>query len=43
MFIRLAVTVPKSTKSCKKIPKEFELIPVQEHPRSLIWVSIESD
>jgi len=39
IFIRLAAV---GSQICKKIPKEFEFIARQGHPRSSILVSVES-
>ena len=41
IFIRLAVVGSQYTTS-REIPREFDLVVVQDHPRSSILVSIES-
>jgi len=35
-------SVADNTEKCRSIPREFDLTPVQGHPRSSILVSMES-
>jgi len=39
-FVQLLL--PPTQEKCREIPKEYDLTAVQGHPKSSIWVSMES-